>query len=72
MVCLDGLEKLSMRRLAAKLNVKAMSLYNHIENKDHLIDLLLDDVISQISLLSRKRKLARRMLKRAESAHNVF
>lgn len=72
MVCLDGLEKLSMRRLAAKLNVKAMSLYNHIENKDHLINLLLDDVISQISLPQENENWQEEMLKRAESAHNVF
>jgi AcrR family transcriptional regulator len=68
----DGLEKLSMRKLAAKLNVKAMSLYNHIQNKDHLIDLLLDDVISQITLPQQNENWQREMLKRAESAHQVF
>lgn len=68
----DGLEKLSMRKLAEKLNVKAMSLYNHIKNKDHLIDLLLDDVVSQITLPQKNENWQREMLKRAESAHQVF
>lgn len=32
----DGLDQLSMRRLAADLGVEAMSLYNHVRNKDDL------------------------------------
>ncbi|NLD87435.1 MAG: TetR/AcrR family transcriptional regulator [Clostridiales bacterium] len=68
----DGLEGLSMRKLAAGLNVKAMSLYNHIKNKDHLIDLLLDDVVSQIALPRENENWQREMLRRAESAHRVF
>lgn len=72
MVRSDGLEKLSMRKLAAKLNVKAMSIYNHIKNKDFLIDLLLDDVISQISLPQTNENWQGEMLRRANSAHQVF
>jgi AcrR family transcriptional regulator len=33
----EGLEALSMRNLAQELGVKAMSLYNHVKNKDDLI-----------------------------------
>lgn len=68
----EGLEKLSMRKLAAELNVKAMSLYNHINNKEHLIELLLDNVISQIALPEENKNWQAEMLKRAESAHQVF
>lgn len=68
----DGLESLSMRKLAAELNVKAMSLYNHIKNKDHLIHLLLDDVVSQITLPQENENWQCEMVKRAESAHQVF
>lgn len=32
----EGLDKVTLRRLAARLNVQAMSLYWHIENKDEL------------------------------------
>lgn len=68
----DGLESLSMRRLAAKLDVKAMSLYNHIKNKDHLIDLLLDDVVSKIALTEQNENWQKGMTERAMSAHQVF
>ena len=68
----DGLEKLSMRKLAAELNVKAMSLYNHIKNKEHIIDLLLDNVVSQNTLPQENENWQWEMLKRAESAHQVF
>lgn len=33
----DGLDKLSMRTLASKLNIKAASLYWHFKNKDELL-----------------------------------
>jgi TetR/AcrR family tetracycline transcriptional repressor len=36
----DGLEALSMRKLGADLGVEAMSLYNHVRNKDDLLDLV--------------------------------
>ena len=33
-----GLDALSMRKLGAELGVEAMSLYNHVANKDDLLD----------------------------------
>jgi len=36
-----GLAALSMRSLAAELGVEAMSLYNHVRNKDDLLDALI-------------------------------
>ena len=33
----DGLDALSMRKLGAALGVEAMSLYNHVRNKDDLL-----------------------------------
>lgn len=41
----DGLEALSMRRLAARLGVEAMSLYNHIDGKAALLDALVERLI---------------------------
>ncbi len=35
-----GLDKLSMRNLAEKLQIQAPSLYQHIHNKSHLIELI--------------------------------
>lgn len=39
----DGLEALSMRKLGAKLNAGATSLYWHVANKDELLELVLDE-----------------------------
>lgn len=48
-----GLEALSMRKLAATLKVEAMSLYNHITNKDELLDGMVDVVIGEITCPTR-------------------
>lgn len=44
----EGLAKFSMRRLAAELNVTAMSLYWYVDTKDDLLELALDSVYSEI------------------------
>jgi AcrR family transcriptional regulator len=41
----DGLEAVSMRRIAAALGVGAMSLYRYVPSKAELLDLMLDRVI---------------------------
>ena len=46
----DGLEALSMRKLAQALGVEAMSLYNHVANKGDLVDAMVDRVIGEIEL----------------------
>ncbi len=43
-----GLERLSMRALAGALGVEAMSLYNHVANKDDLLDGMGDMVMAEI------------------------
>jgi AcrR family transcriptional regulator len=43
-----GLEALSMRRLARELGVEAMSLYNHVANKDEILDGIMDLVVDEI------------------------
>jgi AcrR family transcriptional regulator len=44
----EGLDSLSMRRLGQELGVEAMSLYNHVANKDDLLDGMVDVVIGEI------------------------
>lgn len=46
-----GLQALSMRKLAAELGVEAMSLYNHIEGKDDILDGIARLVFSEIGSL---------------------
>lgn len=43
----DGLEALSMRRLAARLGVGVASLYTYVPGKDELLALMLDHAIAQ-------------------------
>ena len=43
-----GLDSLSMRKLGAELGVEAMSLYNHVANKDDLFAAIVDAVVSDI------------------------
>jgi AcrR family transcriptional regulator len=44
----DGIESISMRKLAQELGVEAMSIYTHVRNKDDLLDGMVDAVIGQI------------------------
>ncbi|MTE20109.1 TetR family transcriptional regulator [Streptomyces sp. TRM43335] len=46
----EGLEKFSMRRLAAELGVTAMSVYWYVDTKDDLLELALDSVFGEIDL----------------------
>lgn len=45
-----GIESLTMRRLARHLGVEAMSLYNHVTNKNDLVDGIVDLVMGEIEL----------------------
>lgn len=45
-----GVEGLSMRKLAAELDVNPMSLYHHVENKDALISLICSTAAQRMQL----------------------
>ena len=45
-----GVASLSMRKIADKLGVKAMSLYHHVANKDEVLDAMVDSVFGEIEL----------------------
>jgi len=46
----DGLEALTMRRLARELEVEAMSLYHHLANKDDILDGMVETVFGEIEI----------------------
>lgn len=46
----DGIEALSMRRLAQELGVEAMSLYTHVRSKDDLLDGMVEVVVAEIPI----------------------
>jgi AcrR family transcriptional regulator len=43
-----GIDALSMRKLGQQLGFEAMSLYNHVANKDDLLDGMLDLVLAEM------------------------
>src|SRR5947199_6790884 len=45
-----GLATLTMRSLATELQVSPMALYNHVQDKDELLDLVLDLVLGEVEL----------------------
>jgi AcrR family transcriptional regulator len=46
----NGIASLTMRKLGETLGVEAMSLYNHVTNKDDVLDGMIDLVFSEIDL----------------------
>jgi AcrR family transcriptional regulator len=44
----DGLSAVSMRRVAGKLGVPAMTLYSHVPGKGELVDLMVDTALGEL------------------------
>jgi AcrR family transcriptional regulator len=68
----EGIESLSMRRLADELGVKAMSLYNHVANKDDLLDGIVDAAYSQIVIPSHEDDWKAQVRELAVSTHDTL
>src|SRR5258708_39486996 len=45
-----GIDSMSMRKVGQELGVEAMSLYNHVANKDDLLDGMIDVLVSEIEV----------------------
>jgi AcrR family transcriptional regulator len=68
----NGIASLSMRKLGEALGVEAMSLYNHVANKDQLLDGMVDLVFSEIDLPSGGADWKKAMRLRAISARQAL
>jgi AcrR family transcriptional regulator len=68
----DGIESLSMRKLADELGAGAMSLYHHVANKDELLDGMVDGVFGEIELPSTDDDWKTAMRKRAVSTREAL
>lgn len=44
----QGLEAITMRAVAARLGYKVMSLYNHVTNKDDLLEAMVDAALADV------------------------
>jgi AcrR family transcriptional regulator len=67
-----GIDALSMRTLGSALGVEAMSLYNHVANKEEILDGLADLVVAEIDLPLPGEPWREAMRRRAASARAMF
>ncbi|HYM97346.1 MAG TPA: TetR/AcrR family transcriptional regulator C-terminal domain-containing protein [Candidatus Sulfotelmatobacter sp.] len=68
----NGIESLTMRNLGEKLGIEAMSLYNHVANKDDILDGMVDIAFSEIDLPSAGSHWRAAMHRRAISARDML
>jgi AcrR family transcriptional regulator len=68
----DGLESLSMRKLAQQFGVVPMALYKHVANKDDLVDGMVDVVFGEIDLPPSGTDWKTAMRRRAMSARQIL
>jgi AcrR family transcriptional regulator len=67
-----GIEAVSMRRLSQELGGAPMSLYNHVANKEDLLDGMIDAVFSEIELPSDEDSWKTAMRQRAISIRGIL
>jgi AcrR family transcriptional regulator len=67
-----GIESLTMRKLGQALGVEAMSLYNHVANKDDILDGIVDLVLGEFELPSAAEDWEAAIRKTAISAHEAL
>lgn len=67
-----GVQSLSMRAVAAKLGVEAMSLYHHVANKEALVEGVVELVLAEIDVPPAGTPWREAMRLRALSARKVF
>ena len=68
----EGLDALTMRRLGQELGVQAMSLYNHVANKDDLYQGIVDLAMSEIEVPSPELDWKAALRQSAISAYQAF
>lgn len=68
----EGLDALTMRRLGEQLGVEAMSLYNHVANKEDLLVGMVDVIVSEIELPAEGVDWKTAMRRRAVSVREVL
>jgi AcrR family transcriptional regulator len=67
-----GLEAVSMRRIGKELGVEGMALYNHVADKDAILDGIVERVLGEIPLPSAGGDWKEAMRDRAAAARRVF
>lgn len=67
-----GIESVSMRKLGLELGVEAMSLYNHVSNKDDILDGIVDVVAGEVEVPSSGGDWKSAIRQSALSAHEIL
>ncbi len=68
----DGLAALSMRGLAERLGIGAMTIYTHVPGRDELLVLMTDQALGRTERPAHAADLRRRLEQVAESAHAEY
>lgn len=68
----EGVDGLSMRRLAGTIGAGAMSLYHYVASKEELLDAMIDIVFEEIELPTEEADWQSAMRRRAVSARQVL
>jgi AcrR family transcriptional regulator len=68
----DGIDALTMRRLADELGAGAMSVYYHVANKDDLLGGMVDLVVGEMELADARPDWKSALKQTATSAHEVL
>ncbi len=68
----SGIDAVSMRKVGSELGVEAMSLYNHVANKEEMLDGMVDIVVGEIDLLVEGADWKNTMRSRMMSARQVL
>lgn len=68
----NGIESLTMRNLAQRLGVEAMTLYHYVANKDDILKDIVDLVVSEIEVPSEGGGWRAALRRSAISAHQVL
>lgn len=68
----EGVDGLSMRRLAGELGAGAMSLYHYVASKEELLDAMIDSVFEEIELPPEQTDWQSAIRQRAVSARQVL
>ena len=68
----EGLPAVSMRSVAKRLDVEAMSLYNHVRNKDDMLDGMVDVVFAEFHSPTTGSEWAAEMRERSQSGRRAM
>lgn len=68
----DGLNALSMRRLAEELGVSTMAAYRHVASKDTLVDDVLEAIVATIPLETTETEWQKQVEELAVRSYRVF